>query len=291
MHHISMERANLSFWIKHPSRQCSASRVLDYLLRFHSLPHKRVPVFQVPSVVKKCWECQAKVPRCYWEACVVEAARGGCGSSVARGPFGTFTPRSPGTGRLSNLPMRWCCGVPGVWRLPVWEQADDITAECFSLLGSWSLKTRIPHRTHTQLYGTMCGKLDSIHQVWAPPGQSWRCRSRRPYAMVTSSLRTIVRPTRRGAWIGKNLFLYLTSQLLQDKHTWTHRGGASRKGCLHPSAHQIYSGSSWLDTGWLPRGWRHSSCIPVSISQIQVFPGLWGSSVLQSWAFVREKGN
>ena len=35
-------------------------------------------------------------------------------------------------------------------------------------------------------------------------GQSWRCRSRRPCAVVLSSLRTTVRPTRRGAWIGRN---------------------------------------------------------------------------------------
>ena len=42
----------VSEFLKLPSRQCSASRVLDYLLRFHSLPPRRVPVFQVPPVVR-----------------------------------------------------------------------------------------------------------------------------------------------------------------------------------------------------------------------------------------------
>ena len=35
-------------------------------------------------------------------------------------------------------------------------------------------------------------------------GQSWRCRSERQCAMGTFSWSTIVRPTRRGAWIGRN---------------------------------------------------------------------------------------
>ena len=39
------------------------------------------------------------------------AARGGCGSSMARGHFGSFDPRISGTGRLSNLPMRWRCAA------------------------------------------------------------------------------------------------------------------------------------------------------------------------------------
>ena len=50
--------------------------------------------------------------------------------------------------------------------------------------------------------------------------------------------------------------------------------GASRKGCLHSSAHQVQSGSSWLDTCWVLRSWGHSSCFPVTTGQIQVLPGL-----------------
>ena len=57
--------------------------------------------------------------------------------------------------------------MPGVWPLPV----DNINAECFSLLGSWSFQTRIPQRTHAQLYGIVYGILESTHQVRAPPAQ------------------------------------------------------------------------------------------------------------------------
>ena len=83
------------------------------------------------------------------------------------------------------LALRSLRAAPGVWRLPVWEQAADINSECFSL-GSWSIKTRIQQRTHTQLYGSMRCILDSIHQVRRRhhSGQSWKCRSRRACAMV-----------------------------------------------------------------------------------------------------------
>ena len=41
LHHIFMVRANIfSEFLKLPSRQCSASQVLEYLVRFHSLPPK-----------------------------------------------------------------------------------------------------------------------------------------------------------------------------------------------------------------------------------------------------------
>ena len=70
-----------------------------------------------------------------------------------------------------TLVLRSLRGVAGVWRLLVWEQAQDMNSECFSCLGSWSFRTRIPQRTLTQLYGTMCGILESIHQVRAPPAQ------------------------------------------------------------------------------------------------------------------------
>ena len=69
------------------------------------------------------------------------------------------------------LVLRSLRAVPGGWRLPVWEQAEDINSECFSCLGSWSFRTRIPQRIHNQLHGTMCGILESIHQVRAPPAQ------------------------------------------------------------------------------------------------------------------------
>ena len=40
-----------SEFLELPSRQCSAFRVLEYLLRFHSLPPKRIPVVLVPPVI------------------------------------------------------------------------------------------------------------------------------------------------------------------------------------------------------------------------------------------------
>ena len=105
--------------------------------------------------------------------CARRVTRGGCGSSMARGSSETCSPRSSGNRDVDQfsaaLELRSLRAVPGVWRLPVWEQAEDINSECFSCLGLWSVKTRIPPRTHSQLYGTMCGILESIHQVRAPP--------------------------------------------------------------------------------------------------------------------------
>ena len=43
---------HFSEFLKLASRQCSASRVLEYLLRFHSLSLRRVSVFQVTSDIK-----------------------------------------------------------------------------------------------------------------------------------------------------------------------------------------------------------------------------------------------
>ena len=120
-------------FLKLPSRQCSESRVLEYLLRFHSLPPKRVPgvpVFQVSPVIKNIGHCQATIPRGHWWhavracgaglladgckriwMCARRAARGGCGSSIARGSFETCSPRSSRNGTSTSLPKRWCCAA------------------------------------------------------------------------------------------------------------------------------------------------------------------------------------
>ena len=71
----------------------------------------------------------------------------------------------------------------------------SILSECFSLLESWSFQTRNPQITHAQLYGTMCGISESIHQVRAPPAQ---------WAELEAPVKNAVRPTKRGAWIGRN---------------------------------------------------------------------------------------
>ena len=57
---ICMEHANrFPNFLSFPP-DCSASRVLEYLLRFHSLPPKRVPVFQLPPVIKKIGHVKRK---------------------------------------------------------------------------------------------------------------------------------------------------------------------------------------------------------------------------------------
>ena len=119
------------------------------------------------------------------------------------------------------LVLRSLRAVPGVWRLLVWEQADHINAECFSLLGSWSFPTRIPQITHTQLYGTMCSILESIHHVRAPPAQ-W-AELEAPLKKAVGGGDVILADDRGAnkAWCvdRQELFSYLTSQLLQGKHT------------------------------------------------------------------------
>ena len=51
----------VSVFLKLPSKQCSPSRVLEYLLRFHSLPPERVLVFQVPSIIKNIGNVMRKL--------------------------------------------------------------------------------------------------------------------------------------------------------------------------------------------------------------------------------------
>ena len=191
-----------------------------------------------------------------------------------------------------GLVLRSWRAVPGVWRLLVWEQAEEINAERFSCLGSWRFGTRIPQRTHTQLYGVWyLGEYSSSQGAAWAVGRIGGALSERQCATETFSWQTIVKPTRRGACVDRQeLFLYLTSQLLQDKQTWTFWPGLQER-CLYTSPHPVYFGPSWLDTCWIPSGWGRSSCLPVSTGQIQVFPGLWSSSVLQSWALLCEKGD
>ena len=144
------------------------------------------------------------------QMCAKRAARGGCDSSTARGFSGTCAPIDK---VADALVLRSLGAVPGVWRLPVWEQADDINAECFSLLGSWSYQTRIPQRIHDQLYG--------IHQVRALPVE-WAALEV-PLKAAVRNGDVLLADDREGnkAWCvdRRELFLYLTSQLLQDKHT------------------------------------------------------------------------
>ena len=131
------------------------------------------------------WECQSKAPRCcWWHALWAGSQVGSCAAGSSQSGQQEVVAVLHGKRALRDvhsdefgdwevdqfadaLVLRSLRAVQGVWRLLVWGQADDVNAECFSLLGSLSFQTRIPQRTHTQLYGTTCGILDSIHQVKA----------------------------------------------------------------------------------------------------------------------------
>ena len=101
----------------------------------------------------------------------------------------------------------------------------------------------------------MCGILESIYQVRAPPAQ---------WAELEVPLRAAVRGSdvklsddreANKAWCvdRKELFLSLTSQLLQDRHTWTFRPGLQEKDVCALLLTKSILGLSLLDTCWLQR--------------------------------------
>ena len=142
-------------------------------------------------------------------ACFVGRLEGGfASSSMARRPFGTSTPTSSWTGRPSSLSMRWCCAACA--RCP---ESGDCRCGGRLMISMLSVshflgRGHFKREFHKELshnfvepcavYWILFTKLERCHRSW----QS--CRSRRLCAMVMSFLRTIVRPTRRGAWIGRN---------------------------------------------------------------------------------------
>ena len=187
-------------------------------------------------------------------------------------------PKSSGNGTLTSkfadaLVLRSLRAVPGVWRL------------------SWSFRTRNPQRTHTQLYGAMCGVLECIHQVRAPPTQ-WAA-SEVPLRAAVRNGDVLLAGDREAnkAWCvdRQDLLLYLTSQLLQDKHTWKFRPGLQERDvCALLLTKSVIGLPDWIRAGYKGVGDVRPACL-FSTGQIQVFPGLWGSSVLQSWALLSEK--
>ena len=90
-------------------------------------------------------------------------------------------------------------------------------------------------------------------------GQSWKCRWRRPCAIVMSS-RADDREANK-AWCvdRQELFLYLTSQLLQDKHPWTLRPGLQERDVLHSSS--ILGLPGWIRAGYLSVGDIRPACL------------------------------
>ena len=252
LHHICIMRANMF-----PNfSQCSASRVLDYLLRFHSLPPKRVPVYQVPSVVENIGNVKRKFhdvigrvrcgPACRWTQTQLAVRKAGSkrwlrffnGKRALRDVRSEDFRDWEVEQFADALALRSLRAAPGVWRPPVWGQADEINSECLSLFFGRGQSKREFHKELIHNFMEPCAvnwilfiKLGRRHRS----GQSWKCRLRRPCAKVMSSLRTIVRPTMRGTWIGKNLVPHVTTVSRQahlNSPAW-----ASRTGCLHSSSH------------------------------------------------------
>ena len=180
-------------------------------------------------------------------------------------------------GRSSNLPMRWRCAAC----VPCPESGRCrliISMLSVSLLGSWSFQTRIPQRTHAQLYGTMYGILESTHQVWVPPAQ-W-AELEVPFEAAARGGAVILADD-RDANKATCVYSCISRRKCCKRNIPGHTGLGFMKATY---AHFFSQNIFWvLLTGH--RCWRHSSCSPVPGCQIQVFPGLWGSSVLQSWTF------
>ena len=244
----------VSEFLKLPSRQCSASRVMEYDLRCHSLPPERVAgCLHSSRTLGRSSENSTRLLvgllAVGFRRSLQRAAKDGCISSVANEPFETSTPRSSWIERSSSLPMRWCCAAC----VPCRESGgcrcgSRLTTSILSVSHFWGLG-QFKREFHKELTHNF---MEPCAVYWS---QSWRLRTKRPWAVVRSSLRTA-----NNEWCvdRQELLSYLTFQVCKTNIPG-HTGLGSRKGCLHSSSHQIYSGSSWLDTCWVPRGWRHSS--------------------------------
>ena len=273
---------HVSEFLKLPSRQCSASRVLEYLLRFSSLPAKRVPVFRVPPIIKNIGHFKQKLhgvsggmrcgPARRWVQAHLEVRKTSGkrwlrffnGKSILRDMLSEEFREWDVDKFAEALVLRSLRAVPGVWRLPVWEQTEDINSECFSCLGSWSFQTIIPQRIHTKLYVTMCGILESIHQVRAPPVQWAELEVPLKAAMRHGDVLLADNWEANKAWCvdRQELFLYLTSQLLQDKHTWTFRPGLQERDvCTLLLTKSILGLPSWIRAGYKGIGEVRPACL------------------------------
>ena len=149
------------------------------------------------------------------------------------------------------LALRSLRAVPGVWRLSVWEQADNINMECFSLLWVVVISNEF-HKELTRNFMGPCAENWSLFTKLGPrqrSGQSWRCRKAavRGGAVILADDREANK-----AWCvdRQELFLYLTSQLLQDKHTWTHPPGLQERDvCTLLLTKSILGLPDWIRAG------------------------------------------
>ena len=167
----------VSKFLKLPCRHCSASGVLEYLLRFHSLQPKRIPVFQMPPVIKKIGHVKRKF----------HEDIGGMRCGPARRWVQALLEARKTSGK------RWLRFFNGkrILRDMLSEEFKEWSVDKFAeALVLRSLRAMLGVRS--QLYGTMCAALavgrigGAVHSGGA---HSWP---------------TIVRPTWHGAWIGRN---------------------------------------------------------------------------------------
>ena len=178
---------HVSEFLMLPSRLCSAFRVVDYLLRFHSQTPQKVSVFQVPPVGQEYFECQPNVIGCMRCGSSAQVGSGAAGSSQSgqqevvavlqrqESPFGTFNPRTSGTGRLSNLPMRWSCPACGPRResgnCPCGDRRKISILDVSHFLGRGQSKREF-HKELIHSFMEPCAVCwILIHQVRAPPPQ------------------------------------------------------------------------------------------------------------------------
>ena len=110
----------------------------------------------------------------------------------------------------------------------------------------------------------MCGILESIHQVRAPPAQWAELEVPLRAAVRHSDVLLVDDREANKAWCvdRKELFLYLTSQLLQDRHTWTFGHGLQEKDvCTLLLTGSILGLPNWIRAGYKGVGDVRPACL------------------------------
>ena len=110
----------------------------------------------------------------------------------------------------------------------------------------------------------MCGILESIHKVRVPPAE-W-AELEVPLEAAVRCGAVILEDDREAnkAWCvdRQELFLYLTSQLLQDKHTWTYRPGLKESDvCTLLLTQSILDLPAWIRAGCKGIGEVRPACL------------------------------
>ena len=160
MHRISVERANVFLIFSgFPTDSVPHPEFWKIFFGFILYPLKEFQFFR--CLRQEYWECQAKTPRGYWWHALRACSPLGSGAAGSSQRDVHSEESVDWEVEQFALVLRSLRAVPGVWRLPVWEQADDINSEFFSLLGSWSLQTRI-HKELTHNFVEPCA------EYWSP---------------------------------------------------------------------------------------------------------------------------